>query len=143
MEEACRQEVIRLHQIIGQWLSGNIAQNDEAFAPFKDALTEDFQIVHPTGATQDKRGVVSGLWQAHGARTSSFRIEIRNTVCRFISESCCLLTYEEWQYDSEIMARLSTVLFVQSSQKNIKWHHLHETWLPHTNQTDISTSHPV
>ncbi len=138
VEETCRQEIIRLHQIIEQWFCGHVPQSNEAFAPFQDALAEGFHIVQPSGVIQDKANVVSNMWQAHGARSAPFRIEIRNPVCYFVLGSCCLMTYEEWQYGHETTARLSTVLFRQTSTHlGVEWLHLHETWLPNDGQANV------
>ncbi|CAB1072082.1 hypothetical protein D1AOALGA4SA_1436 [Olavius algarvensis Delta 1 endosymbiont] len=75
--------------------------------------------------------MVADVWQAHGVRAASFRIDIRHYTCRFVFASWCLLTYEEWQYDCETTARVSRALFRRSSSHpGVEWVHLHETWLP-------------
>ena len=42
------------------------------------------------------------------------------------------LTYEEWQQgsDGKTTSRISTVTFKKNKNSDIKWLHLHETWLP-------------
>jgi len=57
VEESYRQEIIRMHQIIAAWLSGNVPQTHDAFAPFEDVLAADFHLVHPSGVVRDKAQV--------------------------------------------------------------------------------------
>lgn len=138
VEESCRQEIIRMHRIIAAWLSGNVPQTHEAFAPFEDVLAADFHLVHPTDIIRDKARVVADLWQGHGGQNVSFRIAIQNPVCRFVLGSGCLVTYEEWQYGHETTARLSTALLRQTAhQPGVEWLHLHETWLPHEDRRAV------
>ena len=130
MYEPCCREVERLHRFLEAWLEGRIPRTEEGFADFRDALADDFVIVHPGGQRESKETVANGCWQAHGAKPAPFSIEIRNCARRYDDGRICLLTYEEWQRGAESSTRISTALFRRSRDEGgVEWVHLHETWL--------------
>lgn len=131
LAELCGDEVHALHRTIEGWLAGTLPESRQAFARFSDALAADFVIVHPSGTTATRAGVIARLWRAHGAEGQRFRIGIRNLVCRLEAPPWCLLSYEEWHHGDVPTGRISTALFRQADRPlGLEWVHLHETWLP-------------
>jgi len=129
MEIECRKNIHDLHVFIERWLRGSLEKSRLKFQYFADALDEDFVIIHPDGECQIKSEIVNGLWDAHGAESENFTIEIRDTQFCVAAKNICVLTYEEWQAGTEESVRISTVVF-KKSEHNSKccWLHLHETW---------------
>jgi hypothetical protein len=131
MEIECRKNIRELHVFIESWLKGTVEKSKQEFQYFENELDEDFVIIHPGGELQTKSEIISDFWDAYGAQSEKFIIEIRNIKIRFESKDICIMNYEEWQTSVEKTARISTVIFRKSlnSNKN-NWLHLHETWYP-------------
>ena len=123
-------EVIKLHQIIQDWMNGSAPKSAKAFSCFGDALDTDFVIVHPTGVAEHREELVKSFWSAHGVQEKNFTIEIRNLNHRLTFGEFALVTYEEWQFGNTNSGRVSSVLFRKPDKENrVRWVHLHETWL--------------
>lgn len=128
METECHNNILVLHVFIESWLNASIDKSRQAFQYFEDALDSDFVIIHPGGKIQSKPDIVNDFWLAHGVKPESFKIEIKNIQNRFLSESLCILNYEEHQ--TETPSRISTVVFMKTTNTStFRWFHLHETWL--------------
>ncbi|MBN4055060.1 hypothetical protein JYT15_00975 [Acidimicrobium ferrooxidans] len=125
-------EILELHQFFVHWFTGELSDSDADFARIERALAEQFHIISPRGVTDAKPELLRGLRGAHG-KNPQFRIWIENCQARFVSETLCLMTYEEWQESAgETSARLSSALFAAAPgcPNELQWLHLHETWLP-------------
>lgn len=122
-------EVLDLHRFIEAWLNGSLPKTKEVFSRFDCVLASDFMIVHPSGELDNRDQILEGFWSAYGTRDDLI-IEIRNPAFRFSCQSFAVLTYEEWQMGRTTSARFSTVIFRVSKEcSEIKWRHLHETWI--------------
>lgn len=131
METECRKNINQLHVFIESWLKGSVEKSRPEFQYFEDTLDKDFVIVHPSGELQSKPDISSDLWRAHGVRSESFSIAIRDISVSHVSGDICVMNYQEWQTGVEKTARISTVIFRKSTIDNkIYWLHLHETWCP-------------
>ena len=92
--------------------------------------------VSPDGARLTRADLASGFEQAHGANPD-FAIAIRDvTVLREVGD-LVLATYTEWQRGSTRSGRtesgrFTTVLMTRDAPH--RWLHVHETWLPETEQ---------
>jgi len=129
--DACRQEIIDLHQFFEGWLRGTFPETDEAFARLERALSPDFQLIHPSGQRRSRDDILSGLRRAHGSEPS-LTIEIDAIQVHQTGATLLLATYEEWQRTSESEdGRLSTVVFSRGTDEpdDLQWRHVHETWV--------------
>lgn len=130
MHELFFTEIVDLHRFIENWLIGSVPKAAQVFSRFEGALDEDFKIVHPSGKAEDRNQLVNSFWSAHGT-VEDLSLEIRNMGCRISNESFALVSYEEWQFGRTTTARLSSVVFrIAEGGTELKWAHLHETWLP-------------
>ena len=129
MEIECRNNIIKLHEFIESWLKGSVDKSKQIFKYFEDALDSNFIIVHPSGDLQSKEDITNDLWSAYGQQSKSFSIKISDIELRFISDTICLLNYEEHQEGKESSTRISSVVFKKcENSNNYHWLHLHETW---------------
>ncbi|MFD9948968.1 DUF4440 domain-containing protein [Nonomuraea sp. NPDC059023] len=116
-----REEIVRHHQVIERWLSGEPGQE---FEEFDRAHAAAFTLTGPDGRTLEREQVMRQVRDLRGA-VPGLRIEIRDV--RVVAEAGPLLVaaYQEWQ---EGGARQSTVVFRRAGG-DLRWLHLHETWL--------------
>jgi len=129
MENECRSNIIKLHEFIESWLKGSADKNKQVFQYFEDTLHSDFTIVHPSGELQTKDQITNDLWSAYGVKSETFCIKISDIILRDITDTLCLLNYEEHQEGNETTTRISSVTFKKSEiGNNFLWFHLHETW---------------
>ena len=129
MEIECRDNIIKLHEFIESWLKGTVDKSKQIFQYFEDTLDSNFIIVHPSGELQSKEEITNDLWSAYGVQSECFSIKISDIVLRVISDTACLLNYEEHQEGKEPSTRISSVLFKKSeTSEDYHWVHLHETW---------------
>lgn len=139
VESRWHQEVVALHVVIEQWLTGDLPDTDEAYSPFSDAMADSFEIVSPTGVRSDRATIVASLRSAHGVQQEGFSIAIKNLRTRSLASGFALVTYEEWQTAGDrTTARFSSVWLREDSNtpRGIAWLHLQETWLPGLSPTD-------
>ena len=135
MEEACRQEVVELHQFFQDWFNGILEASDESFARFADVIDEDFVIVQPNGEMTARGPLVDRLRKSHGSRKEGgqIRIWIENYRLHRSAGDLAVVTYEEWQdLGGEVRGRLSTAVFGRREEmpNGVVWLHLHEVWMP-------------
>ena len=133
-EEACASEVRRLHTVIADWTTGAVAERDENYAPFADALAPGFVIINPGGVEEVRETIVPrfrGLYAYRAGR--DFRIEIHEPILRRDLGERGLITYREHWFEGEREASVifSTALLeaTDSAPGGMAWLHLHETWL--------------
>ena len=153
MEEACIQEIHRLHEEFVKWFTASVPNTEDNFAPISSALSNDFHMVPPKGILVSQPDLINSLRDAYGCRKDSpFRIEIKNCklICdesKTINQDCrskgglCVISYEEWQYvgEKEESGRISTVIFhckmasdtgnAAGKEPSISWLNVHETWI--------------
>ena len=122
-------EVVELHQFFQAWLSGSIEQSREKYDRFERVMADDFVMIPPDSDLLSRDVIMDIFWQEHGAKSSSFRIEIRNPVARQVAESLYLVSYEEWQFEQDQSARVTTAL-LRENPTGIEWLSVHESWLP-------------
>jgi hypothetical protein len=138
MDDRCRAEVEQLHVFFEAWMSGTLEADPETFRRLSDVLAPEFEMISPYGDRTTRDELVAGLMPAHGihaGRTRPFRIRIANYRGRSLSKEMHLVTYEEWQViDGETRGRLSTALLRnrEGTPNGVEWVHLHETWMPET-----------
>ena len=147
-ESRCRREIVRLHDFFVDWFSGSVDKNDEEYERVTQALAEDFHLINPRGINTAQPALLKSLRGAYGCHPHqdngpSFAIDIRNVEClhtrstlldKDSSTILSLWKYEEWQrINNKETARISTVMFQDdpsSPHNQLKWLHVHETWLP-------------
>ncbi len=141
MFEQCKAEVVDLHAFLVNWMSGTLPRTADTFARFTQVLSNGFIIIDPSGEITERDDLSAGLEAAYGGRggrgersgaRGSFRIEIKE--CQFIhgEGDVCLMTYEEWQHQSDSTnGRLSKALFRRREglPHGVEWVHLHENWV--------------
>ena len=49
MEEACIQEIHRLHEEFVKWFTASVPNTEDNFTPISSALSNDFHMVPPKG----------------------------------------------------------------------------------------------
>jgi len=131
MRERCEREVRELHVFFERWFRGELP--DEAFVRVAGALAEDFELISPRGARDDRDSILGAIRGARGGRSRAFSIAVEAFEVRWQSGDACLVTYEEHQRDDDaVTARLSSALFRRANDApaGVRWVHLHETWLP-------------
>lgn len=137
--ELVRGEIERLHDFLGQWLSGALAEKDEVFDHgISERLHPAFVNVQPAGIALT-RDELLGRIRAGWGRSPDFRIRIRDVRLRPVTAGSGVLvaTYEEYQRgarnsEQSDNARLSTAVFLPRPDGRLLWLHVHETWLPET-----------
>ena len=92
-------------------------------------MADDFVMIPPDSDLLPRDVIMDIFWQEHGTKTPSFRIEVRNPVARKVAESLYLVSYEEWQFEQDQSARVTTAL-MKETPTNIQWLSVHESWLP-------------
>jgi hypothetical protein len=134
MDDACKKEVIELHQFFEDWNQGKLAKTEEQFRRFSEAVASDFEIISPGGGSLSRAEILGRVREGHGSsRSTDFRIWIENYRGRLISDELVLVTYEEWQsQDGKNIGRVSTAVFRREpdAPNGVLWLHVHETWLP-------------
>ena len=126
----CQREVEGLHEFFQGWLSGTL--DPGSFSRVEDALGPGFALIGPDGVRRAREPLLDRVRRAHGSRPR-LRIRIRDVTVVVAGEDRCLVTYEEWQDDSDgSSGRISTALFrrEEGAPEGVRWIHLHETWLP-------------
>jgi hypothetical protein len=129
---ACNNEVDGLHDFFVDWMGAKIDRNPVLFKRFTDTVADTFTLISPSGEITPLDSLIPELEGAYAARPD-FKIWIKNSTCRFVSDDQCLMTYEEWQIIAGVeTARLSTALFSrrEGTPNGVEWVHVHETWLP-------------
>ena len=129
MSDSVINEVIELHEFFQAWLCGSIEKTREVYARFENAMDDGFIMIPPDSGLLPRSTIMEIFWEEHGNKTSSFRIEIKNPVAREMADSLYLVSYEEWQFETEQTARVTTALMKETSQ-GIHWLSVHESWLP-------------
>ena len=130
MEQACRDEVVELHQFFEDWFTGRLADTDQAFERCEQALAKSFVLISPRGVTDTCAQLLPSIRAAHGRRPE-MRIWIEDLACRQLSDTMMLVTYREWQDDAgQVTGRLSSAIMErrESAPRGVVWLHLHETW---------------
>ncbi len=130
MESKCSLEVVKTHQFLESWMGGKTEKREIEFKRFRDSLAPDFTIVYPTGQVQNKKTLMADIWNSYGLRSSSFSIEIRKFKCRLVSNSLCVVTYEEWFHLEVSTGRICTTVFrILPENQGLEWVLVHETRL--------------
>ncbi len=122
-------EVIGLHEFFQAWLSGAIEKTREVYERFERAMGDGFIMIPPDSDLLPRSTIMDIFWNEHGAKSSSFRIEIKNPLAREVADSLYLVSYEEWQFETEQTARLTTAL-MKDHESGVQWLSVHESWLP-------------
>ena len=92
MEEACIQEIHRLHDEFVKWFTASIPNTEDNFAPIASALSKDFHMVPPKGVLVSQPDLTNSLRNAYGCRKDSpFRIEIKN--CKLLCDETKTFSY--------------------------------------------------
>ena len=145
MEEACRNEIERLHAFFVQWFTGALAK-EEFGDSCEAAFSETMCRIDPFGNVVDHSRIIQKLLAGHACYEGrQFSIEIRNPRVVWNQEHACLMTYEEWQLlDGESTARRSTALFQFKVEApcGVEWVHLQETWMNQEESTSPPPSPP-
>lgn len=127
-------EVIRLHEVIAAWTTGEAANTDDSYALFAGALAPGFMIINPGGVAEDRNTIVSRFRGLHGSRAGrDFRIEIRQAAVHRETGDLALVTYHEHWFEgaAEKSVIIATALLqaAPAAPGGLLWRHLHETWL--------------
>ena len=105
-----------------------------SFRQFKDATSDSFSIVPPSGELIPIKNLSDGLYNAYNKRPG-LDIKVKNMKIQHNMGDFYLATYEEWQLEkgeTEWRGRISTALLSRDEKApaGLMWHHVHETWLP-------------
>ncbi|MFQ5791454.1 MAG: hypothetical protein ACE5JS_02005 [Nitrospinota bacterium] len=136
MQKKCEAEIFELHQFFVEWMTGAQPRTPRAFERFDKVISDGFVIISPDGVLTKRAPLCDQLEAAHGVHceaAKNFRIWIEDYQCRRTEGDICLVTYQEWQQLSgATTGRLSTALFrsCPDTPNEVKWLHVHETWLP-------------
>ena len=127
-------EISRLHQFFIDWFNGVVPKTAEEFEQFSSATADDFVIIPPSGQMIGIKQLAQGLFDAHNQRPG-LDIEVKKMKIQHQMGSFYLATYEEWQLEkgeTEWKGRVSSALLREdeSAPAGLRWHHVHETWLP-------------
>ena len=127
VQSKVQKEIETLHRFFTDWFNGAVPQDETVFASgFAEKMADRFVIIPPSGQMMSREQILEAVRQNYGLHTN-FEISIRNVIIQWETADFILATYEEWQAGK---GRLSTALLEMSDP--IKWHHVHETWLPIT-----------
>ncbi len=124
-------EIESLHQFFCAWFRGGLAEN--AFEEgFLSRFSSNLVFIPPAGRFLQLNDLGT-LIRSGYASNPEFRIQIRGVTVHRVFDGFILATYEEWQRNARASqpannGRIATVLF--SAGKQLKWTHIHETWLP-------------
>ncbi len=134
MTDVFVREVVRLHQVIEGWTTGQVLETADAFAGFADALEPDFVIINPDGQTETRDSVVGRFRQRHGARSGvGFQIGIAEATLRQTVDHHGLVTYHEiWTKHGGPAGTILASAWLHlndGTPGGVGWLHLHETWL--------------
>lgn len=126
-------EIVDLHQFFQDWMTGTIEQNRENFNRVTETIGKGFYLVTPSGELIQRMQILDSIYKGSRSR-ADFRMWIENTKIRHTLGDVTVATYEEWQEwtaTAKITARLTTVVFTQSSNavNGVLWQAVHETWL--------------
>jgi len=134
MDDACRKEVIELHQFFQDWNLGKLERTEDQFRRFSSVMADEFEIISPGGGRMARTEIFDRVRGGHGSsKGADFRIWIENYRSRPIGDGLLLVTYEEWQsQDGKDIGRVSTAVFRRESGSptGVTCLHVHETWLP-------------
>ena len=138
MEEACRNEIERLHDFFVQWFTSTVGE--ETFGEAcQQVLAPNMIMIPPSGTMLNHSQLIQQLLSGYAChKGKQFSIEIRNLQVIWQEGNVCLVTYEEWQLlDGESTSRRSTALFRSNSNTpcGVEWLHLQETCMPNEGET--------
>ncbi len=126
--------VVGLHDFFTRWFAGEIARDPSEFWAIEGALAEDFTAVSPYGRELDRAATLAMINDAYGSGTGGPRISILR--CRVLAEfgPYAMVRYLEVQDfdDGRHTERVSTAVLedVPTAPDGVRWHSVHETWLP-------------
>lgn len=126
-----RNEIESLHEFFCEWFGGNLAES-EFEEQFVSRFSSEVLFIPPAGNFLGLDDLVPMLRAGYGSNPE-FRIQIREVTIHRQFDGFILASYEEWQRNALSSqppnnGRISTVLF--AAGKQLKWHYVHETWLP-------------
>ncbi|NHJ05383.1 MAG: hypothetical protein EAX90_11200 [Candidatus Heimdallarchaeota archaeon] len=136
MIENCKKEVIGLHEFFKQWFNAEIENTDTNFSRLTEVIDDDFMLIMPNGFSTTKKDLLVQLRAGFGSHKNdkiTYRLWVKNIVCRLIEGNLCLVTYEEWgEIEGRVNARLSSALFRKKDEapNGVEWFHVHETLFP-------------
>ncbi len=125
-------EIDRLHRLFVQWFTGCIDNTNENFAEIEGSLAENFHLVNPQGLSTPRATLLEALKKSYNSREGQvYRIECKQVQLLHASKGSYLVSYEEWQQVQETeTARIVSAWFRDDpSSGEIKWIHVHETWM--------------
>jgi len=127
----CTAQVVDLHRVIEDWLTGRAPRTRDAYAAFADAHAPAFTMVTPEGALLARDELLPGFEGAHGS-APGLRIRIEDVAVVHADAGGVVVTYEEWQDGpAGRSGRRSTVLLERHAPAphGLRSRHLHETWI--------------
>lgn len=129
--DACKLEIIGLHDFFQAWLEGSLPATNAVFARFLQSTSASFTLIGPDGTTAGRDATAAWIYAAHGTRRG-FRLWTDDHRLCAGGEDWALVTYREWQSrDGMTTARISTALLVadDAAPLGLRWVHVHETWV--------------
>ncbi|WP_431932882.1 DUF4440 domain-containing protein [Nonomuraea jabiensis] len=135
-EAACQAEVVRLHEFLQRWLSGDVPRTREEFSAFADSMEPGFSYCDPAASMLAGKQALTAVEAAFGI-APGIEIQIRNLELVAATDSLLVATYQEWQYGIGASGpRRSTVVFSRdpAAPQRLRWRHLQETWIPKPSQ---------
>jgi hypothetical protein len=131
MIDDCEHEIRELHAFLEAWLKGAVPQFEELFQRFRGALAHDFLVIHPSGKSDDKAGVLENFRKAYGSKGAEYRMDISSIRARAGGDTVCVMGYEERHQGEPDRARICTAVFRRrEGDRAVEWILLHETLLP-------------
>lgn len=107
----------------------------------------NFTIVQPSGVSMSRDKLVDALQAGYG-HNPDFQIGIRNVALVHVDTDVVVATYQEWQRNAKSSTpptngRSSTSVFLRTNNpRELRWRHVHETWLP-ADQVAVALESPA
>ena len=126
-----QREIETLHEFFVGWFTGTLPESVFNSA-FMQRFSPELVFVPPAGNLLGLPELSASVRAGYGTNPN-FRIQIRRVQVQQEFAGYVVATYEEWQRNALASkppdnGRIATVIFSLGEQ--LKWCHIHETWLP-------------
>jgi hypothetical protein len=127
MLQLVEQTIGALHQFFEDWMQGRIANTPENLQHLETVFADDFKIVTPTGALQNREQVIADIKNGWGA-IPGIKIWIKDVLLLHEDTSTVVALYKEHQSLSRhLNTRTSTAVFKKQAG-SLSWFFVHETF---------------
>ena len=127
-------EVTELHAFLGKWFNGAVPKTEASFSKLSTAWPPSFTLIDPRNVRHSAESLLAQTYEQHG-QFRGLSIQIRNAQVSCESHGVCVVTYEEWHTDPNLVeGRLCSATLVPAppgSTAIMLWVHVHESKLHH------------